>query len=189
MRKILLIGMFALTLLSCKQNKQVQAEKVEETVVAGDTHLQEPQQSEAAIHLERNSNNLPDSLVARIQRTACFGRCPIYTLSVYESGYVDYNGEKWVEKEGIYEAKVSQEVLGQLLDFAENINYFELDNEYDNKQVTDLPATITSIRNEEGIKTIVNRYGGPKKLDEFARYFDSLFDTIDWKRVGDIPRR
>lgn len=183
MRKILLIGMFALTLLACKQNKQVQAEKVEETAVAGDTHLQEPQQSEAAIHLERNSNNLPDSLVARIQRTACFGRCPIYTLSVYESGYVDYIGEKWVEKEGRFSSRVDQSVIEELMQKSEAINYFEFDHTYDSKFVTDLPATITTLKGENGFHVVVNRYQAPEQLTQFSQEFDQLFKDLAWKTV------
>jgi hypothetical protein len=169
----------ALCLLACKAKKEVQTEAVQ----AADTHLQEPQQTEAAIHLERNTNNLPDSLVARIQRTACFGRCPIYTLSVYESGYVDYIGEKWVEKEGRFSSRVDQSLIDQLMQKAKAINYFELEHTYDSKYVTDLPATITTLKGEDGFHVVVNRYQAPEQLTQFAQEFDQLFQDLAWKSV------
>ena len=35
-----------------------------------------------------------------LQRTACFGACPVYTVSIYADGTVAYNGERFVEVEG-----------------------------------------------------------------------------------------
>lgn len=185
MRFIQLLLIISLAMFSCKNSKH-QTSKVEQQEIKDETDTPPNYGDEVA---EYQGMQLSDSVFARIQRTPCFGRCGIYTLTVFESGLVRYKGEKWVEKEGVYEAKVSPKVLDDLRDFAKRINYFELDHEYDNKSVTDLPATITSVRNEEGIKTVINRYDGPKKLSEFEQFFDSLFTSLDWKRVGDIPRK
>jgi len=185
MRFIQLLLIISMAMYSCKNSKH-QTSKVEQQEHKKETHSTQNAGDEVS---EYKGTALSDTVFARIQRTPCFGRCGIYTLTVYKSGFVRYRGEKWVEKEGIYETRVSPAVLNQLMTFANEINYFELENEYDNKNVTDLPATITSLRNKEGIKTVVNRYDGPKELSEFEKYFDSLFDSVNWNRVGDIPSR
>ncbi|MEQ8624658.1 MAG: DUF6438 domain-containing protein [Vicingaceae bacterium] len=185
MRFIQFLLLISLAMYSCKNSKH-QTSKVNQQETKDEIVTTPISGDEVA---DQNKIIFSDSVLAQIQRTPCFGRCGIYTLTVYKSGYVRYKGEKWVEKEGIYEARVTPEILDKLIDFAKEINYFELENEYDNKQVTDLPATITSVRNDEGIKTIVNRYNGPNELSEFEKYFDSLFESVNWTRVGDLPRR
>jgi hypothetical protein len=182
MKQILLFAVIGLSVWACKAKNQVQAEKVEEKVVA-DTHLQEPQQTEADLHLQRASQKLPDSLFARLQRTACFGRCPIYTLSIYESGYVDYIGEKWVDKEGRFKTKVEQAVLDEIMKKAKAINYFDLKAQYDSKYVNDLPSTITTLKGEEGFHVVVNRYQGPEEHSRFAQELDALFEAVEWEIV------
>ena len=40
------------------------------------------------------------SLVITLERTACFGTCPIYKLTVYGDGRVEYEGERFVTVTG-----------------------------------------------------------------------------------------
>jgi hypothetical protein len=193
---------FLLSLLlltgACKNNQNASADNPTETVqeppspppppaVAEPSEelvLQEPPPESAGFH-KRAQEELSDSVFARIQRTACFGRCPIYTLTVYESGYTEYHGEKWVDKEGKFTTTISREKMQALRERANEIGYFSLNNEYDSPYVTDLPSTITTLRHEEDFKTIVNRYQGPEKLREFEEFFDELFAEVEWERIDE----
>ena len=139
-----------------------------------------PKQTEGANAIALKQ--FPKNAIGRIQRTACFGRCPIYTLTIYEDGTVIYLGQKWVEKEGTYQTKIDLEVFQKLLDKANEIGYFELDDVYDSDQITDLPSTITTLRQDENLKMVVNRYQGPDKLKGFEQYFDSLFEDVNWTK-------
>ncbi len=67
---------------------------------------------------------------------------------------------------------------------AAELDYFNLNNIYDKEAITDLPSTITSLKNEEGLKTVVNRFDSPEGLRDFEKYFDSLFEGLDWKAVS-----
>tara|TARA_B100001109_G_scaffold243896_1_gene230118 strand:+ start:2781 stop:3332 length:552 start_codon:yes stop_codon:yes gene_type:complete len=178
MKKILILCFLGIALWACNNSKKVKAETVEQE--AADTHLQEPE-PESKHLLERSQSKLSDSLFARIQRTACFGRCPIYTLSVYESGYVEYRGEKWVEREGLFYAFVDQKKLNELLQAAKDAQYFEMEHAYDNKNVTDLPSTITTVKGETGFHIVVNRINAPEELNNFANRFDEIFKDLEWK--------
>jgi inner membrane protein involved in colicin E2 resistance len=181
MKKIIFILFAILSFSACKTQK-TQAEKVE-TKEETNPHLQQPEGSEADAWIEKTQKSLPDSLFAQIQRTACFGRCPIYTLSVYESGYVEYLGKKWVEKEGRFAAEVDQKVLDKLMKEAKAINYFDLNHQFDSKNVTDLPSTITTLKGKEGFHIVVNRYQAPEELSEFAHQFDQLFKDVKWEKI------
>lgn len=194
MKKILAIGfVVCFALIACKSKKEVTKDtKIEERAVeklteevADNTYDQNqmPNDSEGDILEKRALAKLSDSLVARIQRTACFGRCPIYTASIYKSGYVSYMGEKWVEREGHYEAQISQNKIAELLNEAKKIGFQDLNNVYDSKGITDLPSTIITLRLENEPKIVVNRYQGPESLGKFGVFFDNMINELSFQKV------
>ena len=77
---------------SSKETKEKEAASKEVTPdqESGDQKETEPEE------IKRLHAKLSDTTFARIQRTACFGTCPIYVMTVYKSGLVKYYGEKWL---------------------------------------------------------------------------------------------
>lgn len=177
--RIVLILLIACS-FACKSKKEVtekNAPLVEQPIEQVEEKLQE-----AEVEGEKQNIAFPSNAVARIQRTACFGRCPIYILTVYEDGRVLYEAQKWVENEGTFQAKTDPSKFKQLLSRAEEINYFALKNKYDSEYVTDIPSTITTLRKDDELKQIVNRYEGPDELRDFEKYFDSLYLQLEWSK-------
>lgn len=179
MRIFIILALLVSLSLSCK-SKKVQSQSVEKTEQATKSV-----EKETTSYLNQAKDKLADSLVIRLQRTACFGRCPIYTLSIYKGGYATYLGEKWVEREGSYQAIVSDELIQKILAKAKAINYFKLKDQYDNEYVTDLPSTITTIRADDQLKVVANRYEGPEKLNEFEKYIDETAESIQWQALDE----
>lgn len=177
MRIILILSIIFSFTLACK-SKKVQSE----TVKSNESKT-EVIEKETTAFVDQTQKNLPDSLFAQLQRTPCFGRCPIYTVSFYENGFVLYKGEKWVEREGMYSSLATEKQLNKIRDKAEAINFFELKDQYDNEHVTDLPSTITTLKGEQGFKVVANRYEGPEKLEELEKLIDELVDSLEWKEV------
>lgn len=138
-----------------------------------------PNQTEG--YLKYAEQEMPVDAVARIQRTNCFGRCPVYTLTVFSDGRLEYFGKKFTTNLGKYTGKVDVQKVEMLMKRAEEISYTTLNNVYDNEHVTDLPSTITSIRKDGELKTIVNRFDAPEELRQFEKFFDSLFEAVDWE--------
>jgi hypothetical protein len=54
--------------------------------------------------------------VVKLQRSACFGKCPIYTVAVKKNGEVIYEGHKYVFVEGIQTAVLSKESIASIED-------------------------------------------------------------------------
>ncbi|MEX2379695.1 MAG: DUF6438 domain-containing protein [Vicingaceae bacterium] len=177
MRITLFIVLLFSFIVACK-SKKVQSETVDNAVT--NTPAIE---KETTGFMEEAQSNLPDSLFARLQRTSCFGHCPIYTVSFYAEGYVLYQGEKWVELEGNFYSHASEKQLSEIRRKAEAIDFFELKEQYDNEHVTDLPSTITTLKGEEGFKVVANRYEGPEQLKEFEKLIDEIVDSLEWKEV------
>lgn len=132
---------------------------------------------------EKTKDQAADTtLFASIQRTSCYGRCPAYTATIYQSGRVVYEGKHFVEKEGKYEAQMSRDKMDMLLVEAKKINYFELADKYDSN-VTDLPACITVIQADGKRKQIYNRHEGPPELRTFQQTFDQILDGLEWTKA------
>ena len=122
-----------------------------------------------------------DSLFASIQRGACFGTCPIYTMKIYNSGYVILNGIRFIDKIGTHSTTLSKQNMLTFIEGAMNIGYMELEDDYDNIHVTDLPAVITSIVINGKRKTVRRRYNYPKGILSFEKLFDDLLDSEKWE--------
>ena len=133
------------------------------------------------------SQNKDDSLIAFIKRTPCYGRCPIYSASFYQSGYVVYRGERFIENQGIFTGNISQEKLISITKMARNVNYMGFEKEYDSA-VTDFPTTYTSVKLDGVKKEVMNRVGGPDELKRFESYIDTILANIIWTKKGDLSQ-
>jgi hypothetical protein len=120
-----------------------------------------------------------DSLFFSLERTPCFGKCAAYTVNIYRSGFAEYIGRSNAPRQGRHTGTVPRTTLTALLDQAEAIDYFGLQDTYDGP-VTDLPSTITRIVSGDRDKRIVARYKTPPPLKAFAQQADTLLKDVMW---------
>jgi hypothetical protein len=114
--------------------------------------------------------------VASLERTRCFGVCPYYSIKIYRSGYVLYEGYEHVPDVGRFYFWLTPEQLTALGQKAESLGYFELENEYRNPHLTDFPTIYSEVR-FRGKRKKVTRFTAspPKQLVEMEDYIDGLF--------------
>lgn len=120
------------------------------------------------------------------QKTACFGKCPVYQVKFYDDGRATWHGKMNVERMGWHETKVSKEEVKRLLDKAQEVGFFDFYNEYPTGQkVADLPSTITFIRIGDMEKSIKNTHDGPEKLNEYQKFLENYITSLPWKPRAD----
>jgi len=124
----------------------------------------------------------------KMHRSACFGRCPIYSIEVNNNGLVRYTGEKFTQPIGIYEKNMGVAKVQRLL------------NEFSNKRVdtckdvyeliiADLPGIYYTIEYPDRTKKINNAHFGPQFLKELANEVDSIGQVNGtWKKISDEPK-
>ena len=127
--------------------------------------------------------------VITMQRTECFGTCPVYKLTIFADGRVRYEGSKHVKKKGKAESHISRQKLQELIDEFENIYYFNLNDAYVRgskgcpQWVPDMPSAITSLtRIRDGERKTVNHYHGchgPDVLELLTRLEDKIDDAVN----------
>ncbi|KAB3530299.1 hypothetical protein F8154_13995 [Alkaliphilus pronyensis] len=52
----------------------------------------------------------------RLERTMCYGTCPVYNVTVNKDGKVKYEGEMYVYRIGKHQWKISNKKVKQLSD-------------------------------------------------------------------------
>lgn len=118
---------------------------------------------------------------ARHKRTPCYGQCPTYTLTIQANGKAKLKAERFTDLEkGTYKGRVEKEELDKLREKAEEIGFFEMQGEYDNPRVTDLPSRITELSFEGKAHKVKNRHGGPDRLKELEERFARIVEETDW---------
>lgn len=124
-----------------------------------------------------------DSVFARLRRGACFGRCPMYEVLIYQSGYATYDAKRFTDTVGFFYAHLPASKLEDIKKYANEVGYFEMEDKYDNEYVTDLPSTETRCHFDGKDKAIVNRYQGPRELRSFEQYIDDVLKDVKWIRI------
>ncbi len=140
-----------------------------------------------AASAESQVNNAPPTVIS-LQRTSCYGPCPIYTVSIDASGSVTYDGEKFVRVVGREVARIPRSEVARLLASADRIHFFDLRDSYRTIQnpdgtqtiVTDLPTKIVTITSNGRTKRVEDYVGGPDNLAQFEREIDEAAHTKRW---------
>lgn len=124
-------------------------------------------------------------VLASLQRTACYGWCPTYELTVYEDGRVEYEGREYVKTKGKVSSKLDPAKLQALREAYRAAQFFSLGNyPYVSKtDPTDGPSAVLYYA-EGGHAKVVEHYRGsklaPTSLATLESSFDSLLDVQQW---------
>jgi uncharacterized protein DUF6438 len=114
-----------------------------------------------------------------LERTACFGACPVYTVTITGDGRVEYEGKEFVRVKGRASATIPAADVAALAAAFDKAGYFSLQDKY-TANITDLPTNITSIRIDGRFKQIVDYYGAPQALKDLERQIDRVGRTSQW---------
>src|SRR3982751_1541119 len=92
--------------------------------------------------------------VITLERTACFGTCPVYTVTIYTDGTVIYNGTQFVDVKGEQTSTIDPATVEQLVAGFEAAGYFDWNDSYTDMHITDQPYITTSVTRDGVTKQI-----------------------------------
>jgi hypothetical protein len=129
--------------------------------------------------------NEPNAVIT-LERTACHGTCPIYTVAVLEDGTVLYEGENFVSVIGKQTSEIAPETVAAMVAAFRDAGYFDWNDAYDMQTVSDLPTVITSVTHDGTTKRI-ERYTGdtsaPLALRFLEQWIDDVTNTALWTGI------
>jgi Domain of unknown function (DUF6438) len=133
--------------------------------------------------------DIPQDLMITLERTECFGFCPVYKLTITADGAVEFEGRRFVKQEGVtIKSAITREQLKQLMAEFDRVKFFSLEDDYSEIRLscpTDQPSAFTSIR-INGKSKRINHYLGcrepkvPKELTELENKIDEIVNTAQW---------
>jgi Pyruvate/2-oxoacid:ferredoxin oxidoreductase delta subunit len=181
MKSLIFIFPFCLTLLKQVNNKTTQTNmnKAKEeippkattspTTTTGTTKTVEPK--------------VDNNLLVSLQRTPCFGQCPVFKIQMFNDGKVVYEGKAHCKRMGTYKAVASAELIKVIQQKASDIKYLSFEERYPKGEsmITDIPTTISYIKVGSDSKMVANNYDAPKELVEFERWLEQQFETLKWE--------
>ena len=118
-------------------------------------------------------------VIATLERTGCYGECPVYRLTVNSDGSVVYVGTRWVKVLGRQEYKVSEAQVAELQAAFERANFNQL-RDYDKVESTDDDWAHLSYRRGAGFKRVRHYHGdnnAPPALSALEDEFDRIVDS------------
>jgi hypothetical protein len=122
-------------------------------------------------------------VIITLERTACFGTCPVYKLTIHGDGKVIYEGIRFVRVEGTIETTISEEKIEKLVSEFQKIDYFSLEDSYEERNATDMPSAFTSLTVDGKTKTVKHYHGdssAPKELTELEDKIDEIVNSNQW---------
>lgn len=118
--------------------------------------------------------------IVSMNRTACFGRCPIYKIELYENGTLFYEGVRFVQDSGKFYGKLSKNELATFQERLEKADIFSMKDKYpsDYPSPVDLPSCVlTYYKNGSSKKIVDYGQGAPAVLVQLEQELDSLVKT------------
>jgi Domain of unknown function (DUF6438) len=126
----------------------------------------------------------PHEVLATLQRTACYGTCPIYTMTVYRDGVVEYDGVEYVKTKGKATGRITLAQVDAIDTLFVDNHYTSLHDAYEKVEVTDTPSTNTSYRALDGHVKHIGHYHGdrdaPAILSTIENGLDELVGIEQW---------
>lgn len=134
------------------------------------------------------SNNFGFTEIA-IERTACFGRCPVYVASITKDGSLSYRGESDTPRVGQHSGTIYGSGFNYLAGLADELGIYGLEDSY-SVPVTDNPTVYVALT-RNGKKKIIHHYAprlsGPLRLNLFEQEIDRAIEAAEWASSSPAP--
>jgi hypothetical protein len=124
-------------------------------------------------------------LLASIERTPCYGQCPMYRATFLDNGQLIYVGKRFVEKLGTYEGLLTEDEVMAIRNKIVEYRYFELDSIYPTP-ISDFPSCHTEVQLNGKRKKVIDRRNPPENLRSFEKFLDSLLVGRELTKVSDV---
>lgn len=121
-----------------------------------------------------------------LSRGACYGKCPVFEVSVMSNGTAEYVGKFNVPRMGKHVAVIPSALLKTIKERAQTINYLQFSRTYPTDQslwISDVPTTVTFVRLGDQFHKIRNNNDAPASLINFEQFLEQMLEGLDWKPI------
>jgi len=160
-----LVGL--LGLISCKSNKNVVVDNTEQKV-----------ETKGTIQTDLGEKLLTFS------KSGCYGRCPVYSIDIFDKGVAQYTGRSYTDKEGLWQKTLTKGQMSLVLVGIRTADFPNLDVEY-KSMIPDLPRTTFEYFGGEEPKTVTGKETLPEQIKELKDLMEDLGQMQGWIKLSD----
>lgn len=143
-------------------------------------------QSCSTIKLEKDPAKVSPTIV--YSKGPCFGKCPIFTLTIYNSGLVKFNGRKYTNMDGKHEMQLDKNKYISLIKKFRANRFWRFDDLY-GFDLVDVPTTTISFSDKGKNKTVKGKGSFPDKFIELSKMLDEIVNDKEPWIMTDKPVR
>jgi hypothetical protein len=121
--------------------------------------------------------------IITLQRDACFGFCPVYSVALFEDGTVVFTGIANVDTLGVEVFETDAIAITSIAQRAQSFGYFGWQERYDQQVMTDQATVTTSISWEDQYNRIV-RYDGDPNAPVGLVWVEDIIDQTVTDLIG-----
>jgi hypothetical protein len=134
------------------------------------------------------------TVTIQLERTACYGTCPAYSVTIHGDGRVEYNGKSHVKEAGTRKGRIESDKIRALASAFAKMKFWGIAEDYSEAKCkgrvcTDMPTAITEL-SIRGVTHRVNHYYGcgraPKSFFELESLIDKSANSEQW--TGDVSK-
>ena len=127
---------------------------------------------------------LYEPLSITMNKTGCFGTCPIYSLNIQSSGLAVFSGERFTDKLGKWTKDFSQDTsVNSFFKMAAQEDWQVYESYYPTP-ISDLPGVVLTINFQDSSKEIIIRGEHPAQLDVFVDMLTRFADSKGWENLN-----
>ena len=117
--------------------------------------------------------------VLEYKKGGCKGRCPIFDLTVYENGWMIFNGKMWTKQEGMATAQLTKEEFAQLQADCDKADVWSKEAEY-GMNIMDAPTTTIHLYEKNRDQQVQWRIRAPKSLATLSNAITQIIIDRGW---------
>ncbi|WP_292009637.1 DUF6438 domain-containing protein [Chryseobacterium sp.] len=128
---------------------------------------------------------------------ACFGFCPVFKMTIHPDRTAVLEAEHFnftknpskadfsKEREGTFKTTIKETDYTRLITLLDSLDIKTLNNNYGEKNITDLPTSYLRIQFKDGSQKNIEDYGkrGSEKLTKVYHFFEDLRHNQQWTKV------
>lgn len=120
-----------------------------------------------------------DNFLVGLQKGACFGSCPVYTLAIDKTGLAQFDGQRFTDKIGKHQLQLDKSQLQNIAIAFNTADLNSFKSEY-KSNTTDLPEINISYKNTDIEKSIVGKDNRPEEVLALQTMLEDIVESDGW---------
>jgi hypothetical protein len=124
------------------------------------------------------------SVRVKLERSACLGTCPVYSVEISGDGTIHYEGSEYVTVMGRHQDTLSRDDLEMLLAEFRDAEFFQLESRYGPESVSDVPTVRLTVSVDGLTKSVADVFGVqagmPQRVSDLQQAVDFHGHTNQW---------